>query len=220
VRRNVVPLLILGLALVGLACAYVLFQKSVLPRYEATRGVLARRTVLKIAMRVVHDTGPIVEEDYAMSDVDGVSESTYRVLGRKGTLITIVERPRATLEYGTNVAFFFQEAVGDGVWELRSKPPRGDTTTHYRISVYQVADGAHGSHAFSFTDPHYWATTGGHQFHILLDKNKPVPDLLHLTSTVPVDPRYEKLVAAFRAFGPEGFRAKIAAARERLGART
>jgi hypothetical protein len=151
-----------------------------------------------------------------MSDIDGLSKSRYRALGRSGLAITIDERPRVTIDEGPNVAFLFQQAVLDGIWELPSRPPRGDTSTHYTIEVYQLTGDRHGSHRFEFTDPHYWATTGGHQFHITLAKNKPVPDLLTLSSTTLVEPRYEKLVADFREFGPQSFRDKVAAAQTRL----
>lgn len=216
--RNPVPFLVLVAALIAAGGFYGVFQTTVAPRYTNTHKVLASRSDLELAMRVSHDTGPISEEDYAMSDVDGVSKSSYRAIGRSGVQITIAERPRETLDDGPNVAYFFQEAVADGVWDLRSRPPRGDRSTHYQIDVYQLTGDQHGSHRFTFTDPHYWATTGGHQFHIVLDKNKPIPDILKLSSTTLVEPRYEKVVDDFRAFGPQSFRDKIAAAQTRLKA--
>ncbi len=217
-RRNLVPLLIFLAALVGLGGAYAAFQTTVVPRYEGAHNVLDSRSELRVSMTVRHDKGPIAVEDYEMSDVDGLSKSRYRALGRTGLQITIDERPRVTIDEGPNVAFLFQQAVLDGIWELQSRPPRGDTSTHYTIEVYQLTGEQHGSHRFEFTDPHYWATTGGHQFHITLDKNKPLPNLLTLSSTTLVEPRYEKLVADFREFGPQSFRDKVAAAQTRLRA--
>ena len=79
-----------------------------------------------------------------------------------------------------------------------------------------MTNGKHGSHEFSFTDPHYWATTGGHQYTIHLDRNKPVPNLLQMSSTVLVEPRYEKIVDAFLDYGSEAFRSKVAAAQSKL----
>jgi hypothetical protein len=218
-RRNPIPLLILVAALIGLGGAYAFFEQTVVPRYEATRSVLASRSDLELRMLVAYARGPLVEEDYTMRDADGVSSAEYRGIGRNGLQITIAERPRKTIEEGSDVAYLFGQAVQDGIWELRSKPPRGDATARYTISVYQLTGTSHGSYRFSFTDPRYWATTGGHQFHIKLDKNKPLPDLLNLTSTVVVEPRYQKLVDDFRTFGPQSFRTKVAAAQTRLGAR-
>lgn len=215
-RRNPVPLLILLAALVGLGGAYWAFEATVVPQLNRTHDVLASRSELRLAMLVRHDTGPISEEDYSMSDIDGLSGSSYRAIGRNGVQITIEERPRKTIEDGPDVAYFFQQAVADGIWDLQSKPPRGDRSTHYTIDVYQLTGSQHGAHRFEFTDPRYWATTGGHQFHIVLSKDKPLPDLLRLSSTTLVDPRYAKVVDDFRAFGPQSFRQKIAAAQSRL----
>ena len=219
VRRNPVPILIFIATVIGLGAAYAYFQSTQTGRYEAARNVLAERSEIRLRMTVRYDKGPLASEDYQMSDIEGVSRVRYTVLGRNNLQITIDERPRRTLEQGANVAFLFDELVQHGIWELRSKPPRGDTATHYDIGIAQVSGSGHGSHEFSFTDPHYWATTGGHQYHITLDKNKPVPDLLQMSSTTLVEPRYGELVSAFRAFGPPSLRAKMAAARGRLGDR-
>ena len=113
---------------------------------------------------------------------------------------------RTTREYGGDVAYLFGQTVQDGYWDLGDQPPRGDTSTQYTISVKQLVDGQHGEHQFTFTDPQYWATTGGHQFHITLDRNKPVPDLVSMKSTVIVEPRYGKLVDDILEFGSPGFR--------------
>ncbi len=218
-RRNPVPALIFIVTLIGLAGAYAFFERSVFPRYAATRNVLASKSDIALRMVVSYERGPLLEEDYSMHDADGVSSAVYRGLGRNGVQITIAERPRKTIEEGSNVAYLFGQAVQDGIWDLPSKPPRGDTTARYTISVYQLVAGKHGSYRFTFTDPHYWATTGGHQFHIKLDKHKPIPNLLTMSSTVLVEPRYQKLVDDFRTFGPRSFRSKVAAAQNRLGAR-
>jgi hypothetical protein len=220
VRRNPIPFLIFALAVVGLLAAYAFFNHSVVPRYVGARKILDRRSEIRLSLRIRHDTGPIVEEDYAMNDIEGVSASDYRATNRSGTTISIQERPRATLEADDNVAYFFGKAVQDGIWELTNRPPRGDVTTRYTVHVYQLTDGQHGSRDYTFTDPHYWATTGGHQFHLTLAKHKPIPDLLTMTSTVLVEPRYAELVDDFRTFGPASFRSKIDAARARLGVRS
>lgn len=218
--RNPIPPLIALIALAGLVIVYQFFQAAVLPRYKASRAVLQSKSEVRLSLIVKHDRGPIVEEEYTMADLDGVSSSRYRVVGRNNLQVAIDERPRETTEYGPNVAYFFEQTVADGIWELQTHPPRGDTSVHYTIDVYQLVNGAHGSRHIVFTDPHYWATTGGHQFTIHLDKHKPIPDLVNLTSTALVEPRYEKVIADFRAFGPDSFREKVTAARLRLGARS
>ncbi len=218
--RNPIPPLVLLITLAGLVIVYQFFQAAVLPRYKASRAVLVSKSELRLSLLVTHDRGPIAEEQYTMSNIDGVSKSRYRVVGRDNLQVAIDERPRETTEFGPNVAYFFQQTVADGIWELRTHPPRGDTSVHYTIDVYQLVNGQHGSRHIVFTDPHYWATTGGHQFTIHLDKKKPTPAFVNLTSTALVEPRYEKVVADFRAFGPDSFRHKVTAARVRLGARS
>lgn len=220
VARNPIPVLILVAVLVGLGAAYAYFQTTEGTHYAATRKVAAQRSEIRLGMTVTYDHGPLVQERYELSDIEGTSRSSYRALGRGGTQITITERPRVTLEDGANVAFFFDKVVRDGIWELRTKPPRGDTRERFAISIAQLTGEQHGSHRFAFTDPHYWATTGGHQFHIKLAKDKPIPNLLQLSSTTLVEPRYQELVDDFRSFGPSSFRAKVAAAQARLGARS
>lgn len=210
--RNPVPPLILLATLIALAAAFVSFQRTVVPNALATHRVLYSASDIRLDMKVRYSRGPLVEEEYSMSDKDGVSASQYRGVGRGGSQITVKERPRATIEDGPNVAFFFGKTVQDGIWELGSKPPRGDTSTSYRITVYQLTGDQHGTHGFAFTDPGYWATTGGHQFHLKLSKDKPIPDLLQLSSTVLVEPRYQKLVDDFRTFGPLSFRKDVASA--------
>jgi hypothetical protein len=218
VARNPIPPFILVVAIAGAVAAFMFFKSTEAHRYAATRRVLYQKSEIKLGMTVRYDRGPLAEEDYAMNDIDGVSSSSYRGIARSGTRITIAERPRATLEDGPNVAYFFGEVVQDGIWELPTRPPRGDAGTHFRIVIYQLTDSQHGTHAFEFTDPHYWATTGGHQFHLKLARDKPLPNVLQLTSNVSVEPRYEKLVRDFRSFGPESFRTKVGDAQARLTA--
>jgi len=220
-RRNAVPLFILVAVLIGLAAAIVYFHTTQDLHFNQTAQVREQRSEIRLDMTVAYDSGPLVREAYTMSDLGGTSTLQYRVVGRKRLLqITIRERPQETLQEGVNVAFLFDELVRDGIWQLTSRPLRGNTAIHYTVAIAQVTGAEHGSRRFMFTDPHYWATTGGHQFHIKLERNKPVPNLLQLSSTALIELRYGELVNDFRMFGPESFRSKVAAARERLGARS
>jgi len=218
VPRNPVPILVTLTVLIALAGAYGLFQATETHRYQASRGVLEARSVLALSLKMRHARGPIAEEDYVMSDDDGISKSRYRAIARSGLTITVDERPRRTLEEGANVAYLFQQADQDGIWELQSKPPRGDTSTSYTVDVAQRIGDQHGSHEFTFTDPHFWATTVGHEFHITLSKSKPLPDLLSLRGTALVEGRYQTVINDFLSFGPQSFRADIASAQSRLKA--
>jgi hypothetical protein len=198
----------LGIAVIGM---WQLFAHTESGRYEAAHKVQQSRSEIHIGLTIVHDKGAIAQESYAIADVDGVSSVTYNVTDRAGKTVHVTAPAHKTKEYGSDVAYLFGQTVQDGIWDLTNRPPRGDTSTHYTITVQQLVDGQHGSHHFTFTDPKYWATTGGHQFHITLDRNKPVPDLVNLKSTVTVEPRYGKLVDDIENFGSPAFRSTVAA---------
>lgn len=213
-RRNAVPLAVACAAILAVVLGFRVFARVETERMDATRRVLNAPSDIRLGLTIRHDAGAVEEESWEMRDRDGISTASYRIVGRDGETIRLLAQPRAT----TDVSFLFELAVQDGIWELPNRPPRGDVATHFAFSVYQLNDGAHGSHRFELTDPHYWATTGGHQFHIHLDPDKPVPNLLQLSSTTLVEPRYAKLVADFEAFGSPEFRAKVAQSRRRIAA--
>ena len=104
----------------------------------------------------------------------------------------------------------------DGIWDLESRPLRGKNLDVHSVRIEQTADTQSGSHRFVFSDPHYIATSAGREYHIHLDKDKPVPDLLKLDSSATADNRYQKIVDEFEKFGSPRFKHTIAAAREKL----
>lgn len=166
------------------------------------------QSVLDLSLTIKYDKPPIYEERYTMHNDNGVSTAQYRIQGYSGKVVTITLPPDKTYA----VTFFFEEVVQDGIWQLVSKPPAGNTDVHYILKIHQVADTKQGSRTVVFTDPHYWAVAAGRQYHIVLSKNSPTPDLTKLNSTSLADPRYEQIVQAFRNFGPASFREKIAKA--------
>jgi hypothetical protein len=111
----------------------------------------------------------------------------------------------------------FQKLVLDGIWDLESRPYRGSSSTLHVVAISQIADKAQGSHRFLFSDATYIANEAGREYHIHLDKNKPVPDLVNLTSTSNADPRYKKIAEDFEAFGSPGFKKTMKEARAKLG---
>ena len=211
-RRNPVPPLVFLALLLSIAGGWWLFSKTESGRYDATRRIAQSRSEIRLSMTVRHRSGPISEEEYRLADLNGLSQAEYRAVGRNGVTVRVDSLPHETFD----VSFLFDQAVVDGIWELASKPARGDTSSLYTISVSQLTDNQHGSHQFEFTDPHYWASTGGHQFTIHLDRTKPLPDLLRMSSTTLVDPRYEKLADDFERFGSPEFRERIADARTKI----
>jgi len=164
------------------------------------------------ARMVVHYTKPpIDQEEYRMSDVEGISTFNYRVRGYKGHEIT-VSAPAARIY---DVSFFFGRLVQDGIWELVDKPPTSDADARYTVFIRQFADYQHGQRTVTFTNPQYWAIKAGRQYEIDLSKGVP-HDLVHMQSTQVADPRYEQIVTDFRQFGPDEFRRNVAAAQARI----
>ena len=210
-----IPTLIFIAVFIGFITAYAVYLSSIAPRLVKNHSVLASASDVKLSLTIAYDTGAIAREKWSMRDRDGLSTLAYDALGRNGIQVTIDEQPTRALTEGSNVAFLFGKLVQDGLWDLPSKPPRGDTNAHYTIDVYQLIDNMHGGRKIAFTDPHYWATTGGRQFTIHLDRKKPTPDLLHMSSTTLVEPRYAELVADFETFGPDSFLARIAQEKKR-----
>jgi hypothetical protein len=168
-------------------------------------NVRTSRSVLDLSMTIKYDKPPIYEERYTTRNDNGLSTAQYRIQGYSGKVVTITLPPDKTYA----VTFFFEEVVQDGIWQLMNKPPAGNTDVHYTLHIFQVADNKQGQRTILFTDPHYWAVTAGRQYQIELSKNSPTPDLTKLKSTTLADPRYEKIVQAFRNFGPPSFRQKV-----------
>jgi hypothetical protein len=211
-RRFPTTLFIVVLAIVGLVAGWRMFYSAESQRYRAVTVVRAQRSELHLVETVTHDKGPIATEEWRLDNVNGKSSAAYSAQNRAGTRVARFTEPIT----GYDVTFAFEKVVQDGIWELQTRPLRGNTSDVYTIRVAQVAGDRSGSHKFSFTDPHYLATTAGRQYVIHLDKNKPVPNILTLQSTSTADDRYAKVVADFAAFGPPRFKKTVAAAREKL----
>lgn len=171
---------------------------------EVTR-VRQSASVLDLSLLMKYDKPPIYLEQYTMHNDNGISNVEYKIQGYSGKVVTITLPPDKTYA----VTFFFQDVVQDGIWQLMNKPDAGNTSVRYTLHIHQVADREQGSRTITFTDPHYWAIEAGRQYHIQLSQHSPTPDLTKLQSTSLADPRYEKIVNAFRAFGPPSFRGKV-----------
>jgi len=186
-------------------------------RYHLQPGVKAKSapSELYARMSIRYANPPIYEEDYAMQDVEGVSTFQYRIRSYNCREIT-VKAPAAKV---TDVSFFFGGLDQDGIWQLVNRAPLKGATAFYTVYVKQLADYKQGERTVTFTDPHYWAVTAGRQYSIDLSKQSP-NDLLKMQSTAVADPRYEQIVKDFREFGPDEFRANVAAAQARARAST
>ena len=203
---------IILIALLGLAGGWKLYYDSESQRFHAVDTVRHQRSEVHLVEAITHEKGPLAREELRLDNVDGKSTASYSALNRAGTRVAKFSQP---IE-GYDVTFAFEALVRDGIWEVHTRPPRGNTKDVYIISIAQIAGDRHGEHTFHFSDPHYLATTAGRQYEIHLDKNKPVPNLLTLKSTSTADPRYQKIVDDFNSFGPPRFKKTVAAAREKL----
>jgi len=218
VRLAPVPTFVFLAAVAAVLGGWWLFERTEAGRYQETRLISQSPSQIHIQMDAEYKVGEIVHEVFKYSDIDGVSSMDYSATTRSGTTAHVTPPARATKDKETDVAVLFGIAQQDGIWDLTSKPPRGDTNLKYTIYVSQLEAGQFGEHRFSFTDPHYWATTGGRQYHITLDRNKPVPDLVKLRSTTISEPRYEWLVADILGFGSQRWKAAVIAEAAKLRA--
>ena len=209
-RLSVTPLILVAVALAAVG-GWLLFAKSEHDRYVAVQRVLHSRSQIHLVYSVDHASGAIAREVWTMDNVDGRSSAAYAVTDRKGTTAKFDEPVD-----GYGVTFLFERLVQDGIWELHSRPARGRSRDVHYVTIAQVADTKSGEHRFGFTDPHYIATSAGREYHIHLDRDKPVPDLLSLESTSMADPRYQKIVDDFEGFGTPRFKRTVLAAREKL----
>lgn|GEM_PF-399012 len=209
-RRSFIAPAIFLAAIAAFVVGWQIYAKDEAGRFAAVHKVRMQRSILGLRYEVTSTRGPYSRELYTMDDVDGRSRVSYAVTNRKGTTASF-ELPVK----GYDVSFLFQKLVLDGVWEVHNEPPRGDLSKVFRVTVSQTADTKSGSRTVGFTDPHYWAVSGGREYSIKLSKDKPV-DLLQMTSTSTAEPRFEKIVADFVAFAPSGLRSSIAAARAKL----
>ena len=207
-RRFPIEILIVVLCVVMLFLGWRIYGTGEMGRFGPAIHAQKAPSELYARMLVRYPKAPIYEEEYRMSDVEGVSTFQYRIRGYKGREIT-VKAPAARVY---DVSFFFGKLDQDGVWQLEDKPPRPDADAHYTVYVKQLADYKHGERTVTFTNPRYWASKAGRQFEIDLSKGVP-SDLVHLASSQVADSRYEQIVTDFRAFGPDEFRHNVEKAR-------
>ncbi len=198
---------IIALAIIGVIAIFVVNYPYEKQRAADVAKKQACPSQIYARLLIRYDKPPIYEEEYRMQDIEGTSSFDYRIRSYDGKQVTISAPQRIVYD----VSFFYGRIDQEGVWQLTDQPPRGNTDVHYTIYVKQLVECKQGERTITFTDPHFWATTAGRQYSLDLSKQSP-KDLLKMNSMALADPRYEQIVNEFRTFGPESFRAKIAAA--------
>jgi hypothetical protein len=208
-RRPWLPTALFVFAIVFLLAGFLIkwpdFQNK--PQVEK---VLQAPTVLDLHLTIAYANPPIYQEQYVIRNDNGLSTAQYKITGYSGKVVTITIPPAKRYD----MTFFFDDVVADGIWQLTNRPPRGNSDIRYTLYVHEMVNREQGSRMVTFTDPHYWAVTAGRQYEIHLSPNSPTPDLMKLQSTSLADPRFEKIVRAFRSFGPASFRQKILQAQQ------
>lgn len=209
-RRFPTTPLILIIAVLAAVGGWLLFARGEHDRFVAVKDVRLSRSEIRFSYAVDHVQGPIAREEWRFANLEGRSTASYTAVDRRGTRATFDERVD-----GYDVTFLFERLVQDGIWELPTRPFRGKPDVHV-VRIEQVAQSRSGFHEFRFSDPHYLATSAGREYHLHLDRAKPVPDLLRLDSTSSADARYQRIVDDVERFGSPRFKRTIATAREKL----
>ena len=210
-RRFPIELLIAVVVVVMLILGWKIYGFGEMGRFGPAVRAQRAPSELYARMLVRYAKPPIYQEEYRMSDIEGISAFSYSIRGYDGRQITIKAPPAQVHD----VSFFVGRLDQDGVWQIVNRDPLPDADAHYTVYVKQVADYKQGDRTVTFTDPHYWATKAGRLYSIDLSKGVP-NDLVHMTSTQVADPRYEQIVKDFRDFGPDEFRHNVAAAQGRI----
>ena len=204
---------IVAVAIAGILLGWLIFAGNESQRHARVHAVRVSHSELHVALVIAYAAGPIERESWSVGDVDGRSSAGYAVTDRNGRTVRVDARMQ-----NSEVPFLFDAVVRDGIWQAPSRPQRGETSEHYTVTVSQKVGAAGGARTFTFTDPHYWAVTAGREYHIVLDRGKPVPDVLKLRGTSLADPRYLAIVSDIEAFGSPRFRAAEERARSSLAA--
>jgi hypothetical protein len=212
-RNNWFGTAIFVFAVVFIICGLVFIKWPDFQHKADVNRVLYQHSLGEATLTVTYSKPPIFLEQYTLRDDNGLSSVRYKIQGYSGKVVTISLPPERTMAASRDVGYFFEDITqNDQAWQLVNKAPAGNTDVLYTLHIHQIADNREGTRTIIFTDPHYWAVTAGRQYQIQLNKNGPTPDLTKLKSTTLADPRYEKIVQAFRNFGPPSFRQKVAQA--------
>jgi hypothetical protein len=210
-RRFPIEIFIVVLAVVMLLIGWRIYGTGEMGRFGPAIHAQRAPSQLYARLTIRYPKGPIYEEEYNMSDIEGVSTFRYRIRGVNGHQITVNAPPARVYD----VSFFFGKLDQDGIWQLVSKPPLPNPDAFYTVYVKQLADYRKGERTVTFTNPDRWATKGRQQYEIDLSKGIP-KDFVHIQSEQAGDRQYQVIVNDFRAFGPDEFRHNVQAAQARI----
>ena len=156
-RRFPIELFIVAVAVVMLILGWRIYGAGEMGRFGPAVHAQKAPSELYARLLIRYPKPPVFEEEYRMSDIEGVSKFDYRVRGYNGRQIT-VKAPAARVY---DVSFFLGRLDQDGIWDLVDKPPRPDVDAFYTVYVKQLADYKQGQRTVTFTNPKYWAAKVG-----------------------------------------------------------
>lgn len=212
-RRFPLGILIVIICIVMLGLGWRIYGTGEMGRFGPAIHAQRAPSELHARLLIRYTKPPIYEEEFRMSDIEGVSTYDYRIRGVNGHQITVTA-PAARVY---DVSFFVGKLDQDGIWDLDSKPPLPDAEAHYTVWVKQLADYKQGERTVTFTNPEHWAKKAGQSFEIDLSKGVP-KNLVFMASQQAGDARYQQIVNDFRSFGPDEFRHNVAGAQAKIRA--
>ena len=196
--------------------SYVYFFRPFMAEQPAVQQVINADSVWSVTMQEYLMHGPLSAETYRISNDNGKTTVFYSATNRAGTVTKEFTAPIV----GPTGTFLFEELRADGLWELDDRPVRPDPVDEYVVEVDQRLGDESGTHAFSFSDPAYWATTRSQEFQLHLPAKGPISGSKGATMGVAGrslrEPRYFKIVQEIRAFGPPSILSAQATIRKQL----
>jgi hypothetical protein len=193
--------MVIAIFVILAAAGYIFFLKPFIKQEPQLDKVLNANSTWAVTMQVYKQTGPISAETYRITNNNGVVHMFFSASNKDGSVTKQFDVPLA----GPTGTFLFEQLRADGIWDLDDKAIRPHSTEQYVIEVDQTLGDEGGSHAFSFSDPKYWATTNAQEMQLRLPaKSMQQYNLSQIVSARHSlrDPRYLKIVDEIRSFGP------------------
>lgn len=200
-RESARAVLLLGTMIVAGILAWVFFFHPFMAEQPAVQGVINANSTWSVTMQEYVMHGPIAAETFRISNDNGKTTFFYAGTNRAGTVTKEFQVPIV----GPSGTFLFEQLRADGLWELDDRAVRADPVDEYVVEADQTLGDQGGTHAFSFSDPAYWATTHAQEFQLHLPAKGPISGTKGMTLGVAGrslrEPRYWKIVEEIRGFG-------------------
>jgi len=202
----------LAVIVAGSLVTYFFFLRPFMEQQPKVQQVITANSTWTVTMQEYELKGLLSEETYRISNDNGKTTMFYSATNRAGTVTKEFNVPLA----GPEGTFLFEELRADGLWDLDDLPVRPHPVEEYVIEAGQTIGDEGGTHAFSFSDPEYWATTHAQEFQLKLPPKGTNAPTISLAGRKLRDTRYLKIVEAIKHFGPPAILAAQAKIRAQL----